>query len=183
VTDAGGGPFFAIRMVPARATYPLRQRVLRPHQRPDQVAFPGDDDADSAHFAAFGDGVVAGVVSVLRRPPPWAPDLARAWRLRGMATDGSRRRLGIGAALLAEVVGHVWAAGGGLLWCQARTPALSFYRRGGFRRSVRTSPWRGRSRARPAEAGKWPGPPAGPARPGGQEAVGGDIVSLHVPER
>jgi GNAT superfamily N-acetyltransferase len=83
--------------------------------------------------------VVAGVVSVLRRPPPWAPDLARAWRLRGMATDGSRRRLGIGAALLAEVVGHVWAAGGGLLWCQARTPALSFYRRGGFH--TRGDPW------------------------------------------
>jgi GNAT superfamily N-acetyltransferase len=139
VTDAAGGPFVAILPVPVTVTYPLRQRVLRPHQRPDQVALPGDDEVDSAHFAAFSEGQVAGVVSLLRQPPGWAPDLARAWRLRGMATEESRRRLGIGAALLAEVVGHVRAAGGGLLWCHARTPAQSFYRRGGFR--TRGDPW------------------------------------------
>ena len=132
-------PDSGIHPVPARVTYPLRQRVLRPHQRLDQVAFPGDDDSGSAHFAAFADGGVAGVVSVLRQPPPWAPDLARSWRLRGMATDERRRGHGIGAALLVEVVGHVRAAGGGLLWCHARTPALSFYRRAGF--VTRGDPW------------------------------------------
>jgi GNAT superfamily N-acetyltransferase len=131
-------PPFLIGPVPAPVTYPLRQQVLRPHQALDQVAFPGDDDADSACWAATVDGEVTGVVSVLRQPPPWAPDV-QSWRLRGMATDERRRRLGIGAALLAEVVGHVRARGGGLLWCHARTPAVSFYRRGGF--ETRGEPW------------------------------------------
>ena len=56
-----------------------------------------------------------------------------------MATAEGRRNQGIGTALLAEVIGHVRDRGGGLLWCNARMPALSFYRRAGF--ATRGEPW------------------------------------------
>ena len=49
-----------------------------------------------------------------------------------MATAEDRRREGVGTALLDAVIDHVRRCGGGLLWCNARTPAVSFYEGAGF---------------------------------------------------
>jgi predicted GNAT family N-acyltransferase len=49
-----------------------------------------------------------------------------------MATADGRRSEGIGAAVLAVVIAHVASHGGGLLWCNARLPAVEFYGRAGF---------------------------------------------------
>jgi GNAT superfamily N-acetyltransferase len=124
----------SVRRVPAEVTLPLRQRVLRPHETIDQMRLPGDDDADTGHFAAFDDdGAVVGTASVRREPPPWRPDTADGWRLRGMATEEGLRGAGIGTDVLEAVVAHVARHGGGPLWCNARLPAVDFYRRSGFR--------------------------------------------------
>src|SRR4051812_35333296 len=104
---------FRVAPVPAAETRPLRQRVLRPHQRPEDLVLAGDDDPDSGHFAAQDvDGEVIGTASVRREPPPWAPGWAAgepAWRLRGMATAPEARGIGIGARLLDRVIDHVAA--------------------------------------------------------------------------
>jgi predicted GNAT family N-acyltransferase len=126
-----------VEPVPAEVTLPLRQRVLRPHQTIEQVRLPGDDDRDTRHFAALDEaGAVVGVASVRREPAPWGPD---GWRLRGMATAEQWRGRGVGANVLAAVFDHVAARGGGLVWCNARVPALRFYERAGF--VVRGEPW------------------------------------------
>ena len=123
-----------IQRVPAEVTYPLRQQVLRPHRGIDSVRFDGDDDPRTAVYASLTeDGEVVGTATALPEPCPWRPDEPAAWRLRGMATAEGARGLGVGTALLAAVVDHVTAAGGGLLWCKARTPARRFYARAGFR--------------------------------------------------
>jgi GNAT superfamily N-acetyltransferase len=125
------------RVAPA-VTFPLRQRVLRPHQTVEQMALPGDEAPDSAHFAAVetegspDSRVVVGTASVRREAPPWPTAGGPAWRLRGMATAEGRRGEGIGADVLAAVIEHVRAHGGGLLWCNARLPAVEFYRRAGL---------------------------------------------------
>lgn len=122
-----------VRRVAAEVTFELRQRVLRPHQTVADMALPGDDDADTGHFAALTPtGQVVGTASVRREPPPWDVDASPAWRLRGMATEEEWRGRGVGAGVLAAVVHHIAAHGGGLLWCNARTPAVRFYRRAGF---------------------------------------------------
>jgi GNAT superfamily N-acetyltransferase len=121
-----------VERVGVAMTLPLRQRVLRPHQTLQQLANPGDDDPDTGHFAALVDGEVIGTASVRREAPSWAPHNRAAWRLRGMATAEGWRNQGVGAAVLAVVIEHVRHEGGGLLWCNARTPALSFYLRAGF---------------------------------------------------
>jgi len=119
--------------VAAPETFALRQRVLRPHQTPDEMALPGDDDPETAHFAARPpDGTVVGTASVRRQAPPWDPGDAGAWRLRGMATAPEMRGMGVGARILGAVVDHVAGRGGGLLWCNARTAAVSLYERGGM---------------------------------------------------
>ncbi|MGH9307562.1 MAG: GNAT family N-acetyltransferase [Acidimicrobiales bacterium] len=121
-----------VQRVEASRTYPLRQAVLRPHQSVEQMALDGDDDPDSAHFAALCDGQVVTTASVRPEAPPWEPDHPLSWRLRGMATTGEHRNQGIGGRVLGAVVKHVQQGGGGLLWCNARLPALPFYRRAGF---------------------------------------------------
>jgi GNAT superfamily N-acetyltransferase len=121
-----------IEQVSAARTHPLRNRILRPHQTLEEMAWPGDDDAESAHFAAVDGDEVIGTASVLRETPPWASEPASTWRLRGMATAEDRRRCGVGAALLDAVMQHVRSHGGGLVWCNARTPAVRFYEHAGF---------------------------------------------------
>jgi GNAT superfamily N-acetyltransferase len=122
-----------IHRVSAEHTFALRRQVLRPHDTVDELALPGQDDVDTAHFAAVEDGNVIGAASVRREPPPWATEpRPTSWRLRGMATADDRRRQGIGTAVIAAAVGHVARHGGGLVWCNARLGAVSLYERAGF---------------------------------------------------
>lgn len=123
---------YEIRRVPPKLTYPLRQQVLRPHQTVDSIG-SGDDRLTPAFAALSPAGAVLGTVSVRRETAPWRPDRVDAWRVRGMATAPECRRQGIGAALLAHVIDHVSAHGGGFVWCAARVPARSLYERAGFR--------------------------------------------------
>ena len=119
--------------LPADAVRPLRQAVLRPHQRLEETAFPGDALPGAAHFGAREDGgALLGVASVSPEPHPHAP-APGDWRIRGMATDpdGGRGR-GAGALLLRACLDHVRAAGGRRVWCNARSPVRGFYEREGF---------------------------------------------------
>ena len=125
-----------IRKVAAEETYALRQQVLRPHQQLTEVGFPGEDDPDTVHFAAFRDGGrIVGIATALHQDPGDAiagADPSTWWRLRGMAVAEDHRHLGIGAGLLGRVVDHVASHGATALWCNARLPAAGFYRAVGF---------------------------------------------------
>jgi len=118
-------------------TVPLRQKVLRPHQTFAQMSQDGDNDPETAFFAAYDAAhQVVGTASVRREASPWGEP---GWRLRGMATEPELRGRGIGAAVLARGFEHVARLGGGLLWCNARIPAQRFYEREGF--VTRGEPW------------------------------------------
>jgi predicted GNAT family N-acyltransferase len=122
-----------VEAVPAGVTFPLRQQVLRPHESFEQLALPGDDDPETCHVAARTvHGRVVGTATVRREAPPWEPAVSNAWRVRGMATSEGLRGQGIGTKVLDVVIAHVASHGGGLLWCNARIPAKTFYERAGF---------------------------------------------------
>jgi GNAT superfamily N-acetyltransferase len=112
---------------------PLRHRVLRPQQALEELRSPDDDDPDTGNYVAMVGDEVVSTASVRREPPPWPTGPGLAWRLRGMATADGWRSSGIGAQVLEAVVQHVRDRGGGLLWCNARVPAVGFYLRAGFR--------------------------------------------------
>jgi uncharacterized protein (TIGR02453 family) len=114
----------AVRPVPLEATRPLRQAVLRPHQTVDELA--ADEPAGSLAFAAFdGDALVA--VGLVGRE-----GAREAWRVRGMATEPGARGRGAGTAVLDALVRHAEGEGALLVWCNARTGAISLYERAGF---------------------------------------------------
>jgi GNAT superfamily N-acetyltransferase len=104
--------------------------VLRPGQPASSAVYPGDDAPTTWHAGAFEGDVLVAIASLYREPRPHRA--GPGWRLRGMATDPAHRGRGAGAALLQACLDRVAAEGGGELWCNARTPAIGFYRRAGF---------------------------------------------------
>ena len=122
----------SIRLISAEETIAIRLPILRAGMPRDAAVFPGDDDPATRHFGAFWNNALAGVATLLRAPLPERPETADAWQLRGMATLPEVRGLGCGAALLRACIDHARAEGGGLLWCNARSPAVPFYRRHGM---------------------------------------------------
>ncbi|MGD0378754.1 MAG: GNAT family N-acetyltransferase [Acidimicrobiales bacterium] len=132
-----------VELVDVQVVRPLRRAVLRPQFPAEQSEYPADDDPRSAHVAirlpghleAHSNGPGAGVVAVgtvLSGPPPWEPQRADGWRVRGMATRPDARGRGLGGLILRALLDHVAAHGGGLVWCNARVPALGLYGRAGF---------------------------------------------------
>jgi GNAT superfamily N-acetyltransferase len=133
-----------VRRIPAHRTWELRQRVLRPHQRIEEMNYFGDHDADTAHFGAFVGDELLSIGSIylapLRGPHASLPDDGRTWQLRGMATAPGRSGGGLGAAVLkaaiehaaAHPVGRATGSGGSAMWCNAREVALGFYEKFGF---------------------------------------------------
>jgi len=109
----------------------LRWRVLRAGLPRETAIFEGDHEPTTRHFAAVLDGRVVGCATILRRPWMDKP----AWQLRGMAVEPQYQRRGIGTLLLEAIERTVRAEPHSLqLWCNARTPAIEFYRRHGWQR-------------------------------------------------
>lgn len=134
-----------LELVATSASYPLRQAVLRPHQRVDEVSFPEDDHPSTATLAAVdrASGDVVGVATVFPEAAPFdttevgvppGPDTEkRNWRLRGMAVREDLRGCGIGLLVLEAALDHVAESGCRLIWCNARVSAVGFYERSGFK--------------------------------------------------
>ena len=125
-----------IRSITAEETRMLRHAILRPHQAPETLVFPGDLEAESLHVGVFVNDQLVGVASVVPGPMLGATMPAEThtngWQLRGMATCHEFRRKGFGAAMVRACIDHVARHGGTVIWCNARTPAVPFYESLGF---------------------------------------------------
>jgi GNAT superfamily N-acetyltransferase len=108
----------------------LRHVVLRQGLPREEAIFKGDELASSYHFAAFANEKCVGCATFHLNEWEGKP----AWQLRGMATDAEFRSGGIGSALL-ELAEQTLRAAGPVrqLWCNARTPALNFYKKQGWK--------------------------------------------------
>ncbi len=121
-----------VRLISAAEAQAIRLPVLRAGMAPEAAVFDGDYDHETRHFGAFSDERLAGVASLFRAPFPERPELKGCMQLRGMAVSGDEQRKGVGRALLDACVRHAIATGADALWCNARTPARSFYEKAGW---------------------------------------------------
>src|SRR5262245_38457725 len=122
---------FDVRRITPAKTLPLRQSVLRPGQPVEQARFPSDDDSATAHFGAFRDGELLCIASIF--PADFAdPPSTPAYQLRGMATAPDARGSGLGTAIVQACIKFALENGAELLWCNARTGAVTFYEKAGF---------------------------------------------------
>jgi GNAT superfamily N-acetyltransferase len=119
-----------IRRVPAAEIIDLRHRILRAGLPRETAHFDSDDDPGTIHLAAYGEGQVPiGCLSLMRSTWQGEP----AFQLRGMAVDAAWQRRGVGQALLAAAEDQVRGSDASWMWCNARVPAVEFYRRHGWR--------------------------------------------------
>jgi GNAT superfamily N-acetyltransferase len=125
---------YTVQQLPVERTRHLRKAVLRPYL-PDDDPFVMPDDhlpTTVAFGAVTPDDAVIGVARITPEPPPFDTSAQHSWRLRGMATSPDLRNTGVGSAMLAALVSYIAAAGGGILWCNARVAARGLYERGGM---------------------------------------------------
>ena len=114
----------------------LRARELRAGKPEDAARFPEDHDPGTYHFAAFATDRLIGCLTLIRTDSSPQP----SWQLRGMATDSGWRHKGVGRSLLVHAEARIrdLAAAqpdaiGARIWCNARTTAVAFYERMGYR--------------------------------------------------
>jgi GNAT superfamily N-acetyltransferase len=106
--------------------------VLRPGVDPREPAYTREREEGTLHFAALAGEEVLALGSVMAEAHPRDPRPGD-WRVRGMATKAEERGRGLGALVLAALEGAARERGAARLWCNARTPAVGFYERAGFR--------------------------------------------------
>ncbi len=123
-------PKLELRAVPVEEVRPLRGIVLRPGQSAEQLIWDDDDHPDALHIAAFFDGEMVGIGTIL--PQSHEQEGADGWRIRGMATLPVARGTGVGGAVLEHCMAHAEACGARYIWCNARIKALGLYERRGF---------------------------------------------------
>jgi GNAT superfamily N-acetyltransferase len=118
-----------VHPIAAAQTLPLRSAVLRPGRPLESAIFVGDEIPETYHFGAFLHGEIVGVVSLFASPPPFPCQNEELWQLRGMAVEPSLQKKGIGKELVRACIAF---AEDRLLWCNARSSAVSFYVGNGF---------------------------------------------------
>jgi GNAT superfamily N-acetyltransferase len=119
-----------VRLATLEEIIALRHAILREGLPPEMAYFAEDRAPTTRHFGAFADGRNVGCATFLVSNYENQP----GWRLRGMATAPDFRRAGLGRAMLALAEEAIRAESEiRLLWCDARTPAVPFYQKQGWR--------------------------------------------------
>ena len=114
-----------IEQIRPELTWKLRQQVLYPDQRLQQMGM--DEDNNGYHFAAFKDNYIVGVVSLFQKDDDF--------QFRKFAIDQSVQGTGIGRQMLDYITGFAVTNGGKRLWCNARLSAIGFYLKFDFKQT------------------------------------------------
>lgn len=120
-----------IKRINAIDTRELRCRVLQLHQTQDECQYAGDFDEESAHFGAFENENIVGILSCYPQKNALI-NQSSAWQLRAVAVSEHIQGQGIGKLLLNVVERHTIDAGGQCLWANARKSAIGFYKKAGY---------------------------------------------------
>ncbi len=119
-----------IRFISAEETYGIRKEMLR---RNIDLSEKNDDDYNdtSFHLGAFIDGKLVSVATFMQNDNENFNGVQ--YRLRGMATLDNYQGKGLGRMLIIEAVKKLESMDVNILWCNARSGALKFYKKIGFK--------------------------------------------------
>lgn len=119
--------------ISANDTYPIRQEVLVPDHDLKKCKFEFDDDEDiSFHLGAFIESKLVSVASFYYDRNPLFED-QHQYQLRGMATLPEHQGKGLSSELLSMAFPIIKQNFCTLLWCNAKTTAIGFYEKVGFK--------------------------------------------------
>lgn len=111
-----------IKEIKAEDTWELRRSVMWPTKSLEYVKL--DDDSIGQHFGLFSHTKLVSVVSLFIED--------NKAQFRKFATDTNEQGKGYGTALLTFVFNKLVQEGVTLIWCNARTDKVAFYKRFGM---------------------------------------------------
>lgn len=121
-----------IKFVPLAEVLALRSKMLRNGAPESECVFPTDQIEGVFHLAYYADELTVATVATFF-PQNLDGQNGMGYQLRGMATDDAFFGKGYGAALIKYAVDYIKTAKAEYIWCNARTSALDFYKKQGFK--------------------------------------------------
>ncbi|OXA98593.1 GNAT family N-acetyltransferase [Flavobacterium oncorhynchi] len=117
-----------IKEIPSKETYIVRQPVLRKGKPIESCIFEGDDLKTTHHFGLFQSENLTGIISLFTQTNPIFAENLQA-QIRGMAILENHQKKGFGEALVKHCEDYCKQNKVDLIWFNARTAAVGFYKR------------------------------------------------------
>lgn len=117
-----------IKEILSNETYSVRQPVLRKGKPIETCVFEGDDLETTHHFGLFNDENLTGIISLYDKINPIFAEQNQA-QIRGMAVLETHQKKGFGEALVKHCETYCKANKADLIWFNARTAAVGFYKK------------------------------------------------------
>ena len=117
-----------IKEIPSKETYIVRQPVLRNGKPIESCIFEGDDLETTHHFGLFQNKNLTGIISLFTKSNPIFAENSQG-QIRGMAILENHQKKGFGEALVKHCEDYCKQNKVDLIWFNARTAAVGFYKR------------------------------------------------------
>ena len=121
-----------VKQIDAKDTYAIRNEVLRQGLPVETCYFEDDKEDSTFHLGAYIDDKLCSIASFYLKNNK-ALDYEFQFQLRGMATVKAHRANGLSSALLRTAFPLIKQNHVKVLWCHARTEAVGFYKKVGFK--------------------------------------------------
>ncbi|MEY4011156.1 MAG: hypothetical protein RIT22_280 [Bacteroidota bacterium] len=122
---------YFIQEITATETYPVRHIVLRAGKPIESCRFEGDELPSTHHLGYFLDNQLIGLASLFESENLLLGG-EKSFQIRGMAVLDSHQKKGIGKALIQEAEAFCKKQNTTLIWFNARTSAVGFYKKLGY---------------------------------------------------
>lgn len=122
---------YFIQEITAIETYPVRHLVLRVGKPIESCRFEGDELPSTHHLGCFLNNHLIGVVSLFEVKNSLLGE-EKSVQFRGMAVVERYQKKGMGKALLQEAENYCKKQTIDLIWFNARTSAVAFYKNLGY---------------------------------------------------
>ena len=113
-----------IKKVSVEDILPIRHKVLWPDKPFEFVKVEGDEEG--IHFGLYENSILVTIISLFAE--------GKSLRFRKFATLTEYQNRGLGKLMILKVIDYAQENNFERLWCDARTDALKFYERVGFKK-------------------------------------------------
>lgn len=120
-----------IEKISAEETYPIRHKILRPHQSFEDSKYDTDHLDTTLHVGAIADGTIISIAS-FSKVTHHELTSSKQYQLRAMATLPEFRRQNMGKSIVAYAEKVLKEKKIDFIWCKARIEVKGYYEKLGF---------------------------------------------------
>jgi len=123
-----------IKKITASETHLVRHLVLRKGRPKESCVFEEDDLESTDHFGLFLEQEIVAIISLYKKTNPLFAEKLQ-YQIRGMAVLENQRKKDFGKALIEYSEKWCVVKNVNLIWFNARTEAIGFYKKMGYQKT------------------------------------------------